>query len=268
MSLQNRSETQEKIFKSLSNFTRLQILYELRDRHLTPSQLSKEHQISLPALKRHLDILFDANLVITKADGSLSLSTVSEIVLYQLPALRFATKFGNFIENYKVDVIPEKFLARIGELEDGRIIHGSFPTYEYAKNSFRNAKKFIKVCVVELPIQGYLDTIFQACNGVDVSLIVSDKAILGDEFFKIRKTHQHQIKNSTKFLKERTCPVDVTIQITEDDAMIGFPKKAKDDSSTNSNAPDGCMVGSDSRFMLWCNDLFDYFWQKCHVFNP
>ncbi len=73
------------LFKALADATRREILKMLRDRDLTPGKMIEKFDITKPSLSHHLEILKNADLVITQRKGkniiySLNVSVFEEIM--------------------------------------------------------------------------------------------------------------------------------------------------------------------------------------------
>lgn len=73
------------IFKALNDSTRRKILELLKDRDLTAGEIAEHFQISKPSISHHLDLLKQAELVISEKKGqfvvySLNMTVVDEIL--------------------------------------------------------------------------------------------------------------------------------------------------------------------------------------------
>lgn len=73
------------VFKALNDSTRREILELLKDRDLTAGEIAEHFQISKPSISHHLDLLKQAELVISEKKGqfivySLNMTVVDEIL--------------------------------------------------------------------------------------------------------------------------------------------------------------------------------------------
>lgn len=73
------------IFKALNDSTRREILELLKHRDLTAGEIAEHFQISKPSISHHLDLLKQAELVISEKKGqfivySLNMTVVDEIL--------------------------------------------------------------------------------------------------------------------------------------------------------------------------------------------
>ena len=82
------------IFKALNDPTRRQILQLLQEKDMTAGEIVERFKISGPSISHHLDLLKQANLVISEKDGqyvyySLNTTVVDEIIKW---LIQFKTK--------------------------------------------------------------------------------------------------------------------------------------------------------------------------------
>lgn len=73
-----------KIFKALNDDTRREILRLLREKDLTAGEIAKQFQISKPSISHHLDILKQANLVVSERKGQFISYSINVTVLDEL----------------------------------------------------------------------------------------------------------------------------------------------------------------------------------------
>ena len=65
-------------WKALADDSRREILLLLKKHDMTPTQMAKHFQFTLPALSTHLRILKDANLISEKKDGKNRFYSINE----------------------------------------------------------------------------------------------------------------------------------------------------------------------------------------------
>ena len=80
-------------FKALSDPTRRDILKKLRNRPMTPGELTTFFPISKPSLSHHLTLLKSANLITADKEG--------QKIYYSLNTTVFYDIMNNFIEGFK-----------------------------------------------------------------------------------------------------------------------------------------------------------------------
>lgn len=79
----------DKLFKSLNDPTRRQILVMLREHDMTAGDIAEQFQISKPSISHHLDLLKQADLVLAEKNGqfvtySLNTSVLDECLAWLL----------------------------------------------------------------------------------------------------------------------------------------------------------------------------------------
>lgn len=82
------------VFKALNDPTRREILELLKEREMTAGEIAGQFNMSWPSISHHLDLLKQAQLVLTEKDGqyiyySLNTTVVDEILKW---LLQFKTK--------------------------------------------------------------------------------------------------------------------------------------------------------------------------------
>lgn len=73
------------LLKALSDPTRREILYKLRKRDLTAGEIAESFDMTKPSISHHLDILRQANLVVSVKEGqyitySLNTTELDELI--------------------------------------------------------------------------------------------------------------------------------------------------------------------------------------------
>ena len=74
----------DQLLGALSHVVRRQVLEQLRDGESTAGDLARPHDMSLPAISRHLKVLEEAKLVTRRIDGRVHYLTLVPSTLRQL----------------------------------------------------------------------------------------------------------------------------------------------------------------------------------------
>ena len=69
--VKRRSDTLDVVFSALADPTRRMILQQLAERESLVTELADPHDMSLPAISKHLRVLEDAGLIVRTKDGRL-----------------------------------------------------------------------------------------------------------------------------------------------------------------------------------------------------
>lgn len=92
-----------RVFQSIADPTRRQILQELKEGELTAGDIVSRFTISAPAISRHLSILHAAGLVEPRRDGNR--------IFYRLEPETLASTVGDFLSA----VCPTQMVFRAGK---------------------------------------------------------------------------------------------------------------------------------------------------------
>jgi DNA-binding transcriptional ArsR family regulator len=88
-------------WKALSNDNRRQMLFLLRNKELTPSELAEHFSFTLPAVSTHLRVLKDADLIIEEKRGKNVFYSINQKQVLEL------MKFFENTWSYKLDSLKE-----------------------------------------------------------------------------------------------------------------------------------------------------------------
>lgn len=105
---QTHDEQMNLIFHSMADPTRRKILERLMNQNLTVTEIAKPHDISLPAISKHLKILEEARLIGREKNGrEYMIHIIPQTLQTAAEYIEFYTKFWNkHIDNL------EKFLKK------------------------------------------------------------------------------------------------------------------------------------------------------------
>ncbi len=81
------------LFKALNDATRREILEMLKEKDLTAGEIAKRFNISKPSISHHLDILRQANLVVSVKEGQFICYSINTTVMDEM--LKWILQFTN-----------------------------------------------------------------------------------------------------------------------------------------------------------------------------
>lgn len=99
----------EKVLFELSNEDRVAILNHLKAESLTQSSLARKIGITRQEVGRHVQRLFNVNLIKRKNSGKIALSEYGETILYALSGLDFITSNHDYFQIHRIRHIPRRF---------------------------------------------------------------------------------------------------------------------------------------------------------------
>ena len=82
------------LFKALNDTTRRSILEMLKEKDMTAGEIADQFNISKPSISHHLDLLKQANLVVSDKDGQFILYSINTTVMDEMLKwmMQFSTK--------------------------------------------------------------------------------------------------------------------------------------------------------------------------------
>ena len=164
-------------------------------------------------------------------------------------------KHIKFFESHTLGEIPEKFVQRIGALQNCEFVSSVAVVMERLKKLESGTKKQLRIMVSQAWAEEGRIIIELSMHGVQVLSIVGNNTIMPKEIIDsigrvIEKMPTNQ-KMQTKMVEK----VDVALYISDEQAAVMF-------SDMKGEIDMGALfIGSDPAFYEWCNDLFYYYWE-------
>ena len=263
----SRFDETEEIFSSLANSQRLAILYIISENKKTLSSIAKELRITTQETHRNLNKLMNSNIIEKDFRGYFSLTVFGEMIIKNISAINFLSKYKKFFSEHNFHNIPIKFIQRIGALENSEFLSGFVAVIEYIKRMYQNCERYIYSILPQVP----LDLIHTAIP------IVRDRDL---KFKHILPTDALIPKKSEEFLKNEgysqllqkglierrmVTTINLGIVLTEKQALVMFPlSKSHVDMNfifCNNVSMDGGL------FHEWCLDYFNEIWNTAKTFD-
>ena len=252
------------IFWDVSSEQRLQIVINLKEKRYTLSQMAKKLDATSPEVHRNFARLLKSGIIEKGVDGYYGLTLFGEIIYNQMSPITFVAKNKKYFNDHDFGELPQKFIDRIGELENSKLIKPHVKVLECWKNIYKNAEKYVCNILVEISYSSDLiEILADKLNGdVKISSIFSDVAVVSEERDKImrEKTFQKFISSDTLRRKMKK-NIQIVVVLNEKEAGVIFPTK-------NSEADLSKMFYSaDPSFHDWCLDYFNYSWSNSGSFQ-
>lgn len=254
--------SREELFMELASDTRRDILQKLYESDLKLSKIASELGFSLQETHRNITRLSRLGLVEKSTDNSFAISSFGKIIFNQLAPFDFLLGNENFFKKHSTEDLPRKFIERLGELRDSTLVCGVGPVFERWKKIAKEAKSFINLVTNQYPHDVATIIISRAAEGVKFSYIFAQNT-------EVPKIRDEILKKSgwTRLVSDGTVKrrmletVKVCTTITEKEACIFFPDLTGQTDLMSS------FFSKDERFLEWCNDYFQYQWQRSNSFD-
>ena len=244
------------IFSVLNSNIRRSIIYYLLEEEMSTSQLSKKLKMTLQAMQKHLPKLLNAGIVKKTNDGTLTLTQIGHVLTNQISSIEFLSDNKSYLETHSVSSLPSSFLQRIGDLENFEIVHES--------NSIEKFNDFLTEIEIHFKIlskQNYFDLDAKMISDmlkkeIKISQISEENTTHKMNMMKqknkkiLDKKHKHEALFERKTMKN----IPLLTCVSEKSACIVFLNNNGVVDSKN------ILWSKDQRFVSWCNDFFEYFW--------
>lgn len=249
------------IFAELSSETRCAILISLDKKPSRVSSLARELEITVQDVFRNVNRLYETGLVrrgvdISGGGGTFQLTELGRLVVKQIPYFVALNKHRRFFEDHTFTTIPQKFVQRIGVLQNCEIIENVTPVLEKLKKLESGAKEYLKIMVSQAwPEEGRILT-DRAVNSVDVLTIIGGNTVFPREVIESVRPNIIDMQRSGKIKGKMLEKVDIALYISDSQSAVMLPNmKGEIDMGM-------LLFGDDQMFSEWCLDIFNHMWER------
>jgi predicted transcriptional regulator len=243
------------LFMELASELRCSILVSLGKKPAKLSSLARELDTTVQDVHRNVSRLAEAGLV-RRDDSLFRLTEYGRIVIKQISYFLFMKKHSRFFEDHTLGSMPEKFVQRIGALQNCELVSSIAPVLERLKKLESGAKRQLKIIISQAWAEEGGILIELSMHGVDVFSIVGRNTIFPREIVESTIKTMERLGVNEKMKVRMTEKIDVALYIADDQAAVMF-SNMKDEVDMSA-----LFVGSDPAFYEWCSDLFDYMWER------
>jgi predicted transcriptional regulator len=248
------------LFMELASELRCSILMSVSRKPVKLSTLARELDSSVQDVHRNVNRLTDIGLV-KRENVEIRLTEYGRLVTKQIPYFVFMKKHRKFFEEHTLGDIPEKFVQRIGALQNCELVHSVAAVMERLKKLESGTKKQLRLMASQAWAEEGRIIIELSMHSIEVLVMVGKNTIFPKEIIDsigrlIEKMPANQ-KMQTKMVEK----VDLALYISDEQAAVMFPNmKGEIDMSA-------IFIGSDPAFYEWCNDLFNHYWERGGYFD-
>jgi predicted transcriptional regulator len=244
----------------VSNEDRVRILRELSAEHCTYSDLSRRLDITTQEVSRHVQRLTENGLTVRRSDGLLALTPFGELLLRQLDTLRFTSANRGYFADHVVSGLPDKFMARMGELRSCTPIDDVMVAVHRVQRLVEEAEEYILNINMRYFSSGF--TAIKAAFDREVkgyflhgSTLRLPEEMTDDRRRVFPEGYVERLKGAGTYL-ERLLDVPMILYLSEKDvALLCFPTVGGEFDFR------GFSSGGQEAHE-WCRDLFFYYWDK------
>jgi len=244
-------------FLELASEQRLLILSNLNAKPYRVSILAKKLDVTAQEVHRNLDRLSKSGFVVKGNDEHFHITTIGKILFSQMSLIIFVSKNKVFFRGHDINIMPLKYVKRLGVLEDCEHIKGVTKVLDKWKSIYKNSKKYIDDVISESPPGMDEQIVGSIKKGVVYNHVISQNlAEPQNRIEKLKKLGYYDLIKQGKIKRRTADTIGVVLLINEKESAVIFP--------TNDGEPDlrHMFYGKDLAFHEWCVDYFEYFWKK------
>lgn len=252
----DNSPTAAELFMQLASETRLSILASVHRKPAKLSSLSRDLNITVQDVYRNLNRLMEEGLI-RRSDGVFYLTEYGLVIMKHIDGFLVMKKHREFFREHSIaGVMPDKFLQRIGALQNCKVVNTVTAVLQKLKELESSAAKSLKLMVSQAwPEEGEI-MIDKAGSGVEISVIVGYNTIFPKNVAENIAPRVEKLASKGIIKGKMVEQLNIDIYIADNTrAAVMFPNaKGEVEMST-------MFVGEDPIFCEWCSDYFDYMWQ-------
>lgn len=251
-------------FLELASEQRLAILLKIQDRPVKVSIIAKELEATVPEVYRNFERLVKADLIEKNSDGSYGITTTGKILVSQVSLIGFLSANKKYFKNHDLDLLPQKYIQRMGALEKSDTVKGFVKVQEKWKEIYSDAEKYIYNILFEVPYTPDLMELLvkKISSGVKVQSIFSESAVIPKErkqvFDKLGFKDLIQQGKIERKMQQDTKTIAI---LNEKEAGVMFPSSGGDVDMSEA------FFSKDKEFHEWCLDYFKDCWEKAGPFR-
>jgi predicted transcriptional regulator len=247
----------DEVISTLSNESRLKILFKLKHKPEKISILAKTLTLNLQDTHRNIHKMVETRILQKDPEGFISLAPTGEMITILFPSFDFVIKNDEYFEDHIFNTLPKKFVQRLGVLHTCELVSGVTRVLERWKIHAQEVEKFKKVISSQVPLEAIEVTLQKLNQGLSLKLILGKNTIFPDSFSDLLKKYNVSKLELNGFFEQKVIEnVGFYLVISEKEASISFPNK-------KGNVDIGyAFFGKNEEFLEWCNELFDEVWSK------
>jgi len=254
-------DKESRLFFTLSNKTRIEILKVLSNNESSLSQISQKTNSSPQIIQRHVRLLNDNSLIDRNANGMYIITDAGHNALIQSQSIEFLSKTRGYFADHTLGDAPIQFSHRIGSLANSEYVDGIAPCFTRWKKIIENADEFLYCIFTQPPILIAENILEKISKGVRFQIIFGKNSIIEECNEFAEKLYLKTNHSPFEFEKRMVDEVAINMLVSEKDACLMFPYK---NDTTDMHR---IFVSSDREFCGWCLDFFDYKWKDGEPFS-
>ena len=249
-------------FLELASSLRLNIMFELEKKPSRITTMAKKFDVSSQEIHRNLDRMVNNGIVMKQKNNHYDLTTFGRALCAQTPSVSYLSKNKDYFKTHNFGTLSQKFLQRIGDLNESEEIVGVSRVLETWKKIYKTADEYIFNVLSETPLDLIELMISRVKKGVKYKHIISENASVPKGRKKLlEKSGFYPLLESGKIDRRMLKSVQISVILNEKSAGVMFPD--------SSGQPDlrSMFYSTDEKFRDWCFDYFVHCWNISDAFK-
>jgi predicted transcriptional regulator len=251
------------LYFELSNEDRLQILYVLAEESMNVTNIARELEITTQECSRHISRMSNSKLVVKDPGGYYDLTQFGRLSLRLLTGQKFVVEHRDYFNAHSLEVLPLKYVSRIGELERSELTQDVMVTFSIVESLFRNAVEYLwmihnRYLLSILPLGAEALKRGVKIHSLEPFARESKRSLDDKRPQYINEDDEDLFIESWKEgkIEPRFCEdIDLFLYVSEKEAIIAFPLSDKSFDYLG-------FFSKDPVSLKYCREVFNHYWQK------
>jgi len=232
------------------------------------SSISKELGARMQDVKRNLDNLLSEGLVERDSHGEFSLTAFGSVIVRQIPSVDFLSRNKEYFTTHNFERIPDKFVHRIGELNDSKFVKGYVAVIECIKEMYSRSEEYILGMLPEVSLELVQAVISKIrAHTIKFNYILPERAIVPKVSHELVKDSSYLKLLHQGYINGRMIKmISAAVIVTDKEAAVMFPY-VNGETDIRSMFYNNDIKSDDGAFHEWCMDFFKHNWDNSVYYN-
>ncbi len=236
----------------LSSEERVNILRVLGGGRSKLTCIAKSLGMTNQECSRHVARLIQAGLLAKEPDGGIGLTPYANQVIGQLRSLEFSTRHRQYFLEHTVDGIPARFQARLGELNNCRLVDDVMVVFKNIENMYVEAGEYA-LRVTDRFMLTMIPRVEEAFDRGVVQRLLDPEDIVVPRDYRNTPRYERAMREG-QFINRSIKRCDFFLAMSEKGvASLSFPRLDGRFDYTG-------FASSDAEFHAWCRELFEHYY--------
>ena len=246
----------------LASEQRLEIIIQLSKQKTRLTEMAQIVDATKPEIHRNFERMTKSGIIQKDNQGYYSLTTIGKALSSQIPLIEFISKNKTALQIHHMDGMPEKFIQRLGALNESQNIKGMVKVLDVWKQIYQNSDSFIYDILNEIPYSSdFVEPLLaRVGKGIHVKSIFSHNVIASKERKKIYVQKFRKLISEGKIERKMKVQIPALLVMNEKEACLILQN------SNNEYDLGFALYSQDKAFVEWCLDYFLDSWNKSGEF--